>query len=63
MLNATAAVSVLVLQRFCSGQVDVPARHAYVAAGVACDERFAAGGITNIVRSLVLHLTVVLPFW
>jgi hypothetical protein len=32
--------------------MDVPARQAYVAMVVASDERSAAGGITNLVRSL-----------
>lgn len=35
--------------------MDVPARQSYVAVVVAPDERSAAGGITNIVRSIGMH--------
>ena len=51
MPTAAAAAGMLVA-RFCISQMDVPARQAYVAMVVASDERSAAGGITNIVRSL-----------
>ena len=51
MPTAGAAAGMLVA-RFCISQMDVPARQAYVAMVVASDERSAAGGITNIVRSL-----------
>ena len=51
MPTASAAAAMLVA-RFCISQMDVPARQAYVAMVVASDERSAAGGITNIVRSL-----------
>ena len=53
MPSASSAVAMLVLK--CSiSQMDVPARQAYVATVVASDERSAAGGITNIARSLGL---------
>jgi MFS family permease len=42
----------LLVTRFSISQMDVPARQAYVAMAVSSDERSAAGGITNIVRSL-----------
>ena len=51
MPTANAAAAMLVA-RFCISQMDVPARQAYVAMVVASDERSAAGGITNIMRSL-----------
>jgi MFS family permease len=51
MPTRDAAVGVLLL-RFCLSQMDVPARQGYVAVVVAPDERSAAGGVTNIVRSI-----------
>jgi hypothetical protein len=42
----------MLVLRFCISQMDVPARQTYVNMVVASDERAAAGGITNIVRSL-----------
>lgn len=51
MPTAFSAGAMLVA-RFCISQMDVPARQAYVIMVVASDERSAAGGITNIVRSL-----------
>lgn len=47
-----ASAAAMLVARFCISQMDVPARQAYVAMVVASDERSAAGGITNIVRSL-----------
>mmetsp|Transcript_30370 Transcript_30370/g.66357 ORF Transcript_30370/g.66357 Transcript_30370/m.66357 type:complete len:501 (-) Transcript_30370:244-1746(-) len=44
--------SAMLVARHCISQMDVPARQAYVATSVASDERSAAGGITNVVRSL-----------
>ncbi len=45
------SAAAMLVARFCISQMDVPARHAYVATVVAPDERAAAGGITNTVRS------------
>ena len=45
------------LARFTISQMDVPARQSYVASVVEPDERSAAGGITNIVRSLGLAVS------
>jgi MFS family permease len=50
----TAAV--MLIARFCISQMDVPARQTYVAIVVLSDERSAAGGITNIARSMGLLL-------
>lgn len=51
----TQLFSVLMLfARSSIAQMDVPARQAYVAMVVDSDERSAAGGITNIARSLGL---------
>lgn len=55
MPSEWAAAGMLVA-RFCISQMDVPARQAYVVMVVASDERSAAGGITNIVRSLGMSL-------
>lgn len=38
--------------RYCISQMDVPTRNAYVQGVVDADERSAANGITNVVRSL-----------
>ena len=46
------AACALLVSRFSISQMDVPARQAYVAMAVMADERSAAGGITNIVKSL-----------
>ena len=51
MPTAWSAAAMLVA-RFTISQMDVPARQTYVVMVVASDERSAAGGITNIVRSL-----------
>ena len=59
MPNKTLAVLILLL-RFTISQMDVPARQTYVATVVDADERSAAGGITNIVRSLGLAVSPLL---
>ena len=59
MPNSTLAVSVL-LVRFCISTMDVPARQTYVATVVDSDERSAAGGITNVARSLGLSIAPLL---
>lgn len=46
----------MLIGRFCISQMDVPARQSYVAMVVLSDERSAAGGITNIARSIGLLL-------
>jgi len=55
MPTASSAVCMLLL-RFSISQMDVPARQAYVSTVVSSSERSAAGGITNVVRSLGLAL-------
>ena len=52
LMPTPGAAAGMLVARFCISQMDVPARQAYVAMVVASDERSAAGGITNIVRSL-----------
>ena len=42
----------LLLLRFCLSQMDVPTRQAYVMSVVDPDERSAAGGVTNVARSV-----------
>jgi len=59
MPDETSAV-VMLLARFCISQMDVPARQAYVAMVVEPDERSAAGGITNIVRTIGLTISPLL---
>jgi MFS family permease len=59
MPSAPTAAAMLVA-RFSISQMDVPARQAYVTMVVASDERSAAGGITNIVRSLGMSLAPLL---
>lgn len=51
MPTAGSAVAMLVIRASLS-QMDVPARQSYVAMVVEHDERSAAGGITNLVRSI-----------
>ena len=51
MPNVNLAITVLLI-RFCLSQMDVPTRQAYVMSVVAPDERSAAGGVTNIARSI-----------
>lgn len=50
MPNETAAIAML-CARYCISQMDVPTRNAYVQGVVAEDERSAANGVTNVVRS------------
>jgi len=45
------ALGVLIL-RFCLSQMDVPTRQAYVMSVVQPNERSAAGGVTNVARSV-----------
>jgi predicted MFS family arabinose efflux permease len=52
LMPTAFSASAMLVGRFCISQMDVPARQAYVAMAVDSDERSAAGGITNIVRSL-----------
>lgn len=49
----------LLLVRFSISQMDVPARQAYVALVVPKDEKSAANGITNSVRSLAVAIAAV----
>ena len=51
MPSETLAISMLCL-RFCISQMDTPARNAYVQGVVHPDERSAANGVTNVVRSI-----------
>lgn len=51
MPNETLAIIFLCL-RYSISQMDVPTRNAYVQGVVAPDERSAANGITNVVRSI-----------
>ena len=43
---------IMICLRYCISQMDVPTRNAYVAQVVDPDERSAANGITNVVRSI-----------
>ncbi|KAG8457691.1 hypothetical protein KFE25_001477 [Diacronema lutheri] len=52
LMPTGASAGAMLVGRFTISQMDVPARQAYVAMVVAPDERSAAGGITNLVRSL-----------
>ena len=54
------AAAAMLVARFSISQMDVPARQAYVQCVVASDERSAAGGITNLVRSLGMSLAPLL---
>ena len=51
MPSERAAIAALCL-RFCVAQLDLPARHAHVQGVVNSDERGAANGVTNVMRSL-----------
>ena len=42
----------MLLLRFCLSQMDVPTRQAYVMSVVQPEERSAAGGVTNVARSI-----------
>jgi len=59
MPTRDSAVLVLLL-RFTVSQMDVPARQSYIATVVHSDERSAAGGITNLVRSIGLSVSPLL---
>jgi len=54
------AAMIMLILRCSISQMDVPARQAYVAMVVAVNERSAAGGITNLVRSVGLSLSPML---
>jgi MFS family permease len=60
LMPSGAAAAVMLVARFSISQMDVPARQAYVVSVVASDERSAAGGITNLVRSLGMSLAPLL---
>lgn len=60
LLPWPAGAAALLVARFTISQMDVPARQAYVAMVVASDERSAAGGITNIARSVGMALAPLL---
>jgi predicted MFS family arabinose efflux permease len=47
----------MLLIRFSMSQMDVPARQTFLAISVANDERSAAAGITNLVRSIAFALS------
>jgi MFS family permease len=51
MPNEALAITMLCF-RFCISQMDVPTRNAYVQGVVDPDERSAANGVTNVVRSI-----------
>lgn len=52
-LMPTEQLSIIMLcLRFCISQMDVPTRNAYVQGVVVDDERSAANGVTNVVRSV-----------
>jgi len=56
LMPSGAAAAAMLVARFSISQMDVPARQAYVQMVVASDERSAAGGITNLVRSVGMAL-------
>jgi len=60
LMPSGAAAAAMLVARFSISQMDVPARQAYVVMVVASDERSAAGGLTNIVRSLGTSLSPLL---
>lgn len=51
MPGESSAIAML-CARYCISQMDVPTRNAYVQGVVESDERSAANGITNVVRSI-----------
>lgn len=59
MPNFYAAMIVLSL-RFCLSQMDVPTRQAFVMSVVPAEERSAAGGVTNVARSVGVSLSSLL---
>ncbi len=50
----------VILARFCLSQMDVPTRQAFVMSVVKPEERSAAGGVTNVARSLGVSLSPLL---
>ena len=60
LMPTGVASAAMLIARFSISQMDVPARQAYVTMVVASDERSAAGGITNLVRSLGMSLAPLL---
>jgi hypothetical protein len=46
----------MLLIRFSMSQMDVPARQTFLIISVEHDERSAAGGITNLVRSIAFSI-------
>lgn len=56
MPNLSLAIAILLL-RFSISQMDVPTRQSYTLAVVTPEERSAAGGITNISRTLGMSLS------
>jgi len=56
LMPSAGAAAGLLLARFCLSQMDVPARQAFVQSLVQPSERSAAGGVTNVVRSVGLAL-------
>jgi MFS family permease len=60
LMPSGPAAAAMLVARFSISQMDVPARQAYVQMVVASDERSAAGGITNLVRSLGMSLAPLL---
>ena len=63
LMPSGAAAAGMLVARFSISQMDVPARQAYVQMVVASDERSAAGGVTNLVRSLGMSLAPLLLGW
>ena len=59
MPNFPLAIACL-LARFCLSQMDVPTRQAYVLAVVDPHEKSAAGGVTNVARSVGVTLSPLL---
>ena len=60
LMPSGATAAGMLVARFSISQMDVPARQAYVQMVVASDERSAAGGITNLARSLGMSLAPLL---
>lgn len=56
-MTTKESAMMMLLARFSLSQMDVPARQAFVATAVEADERSAAGGITNLVRSIGLSVS------
>jgi hypothetical protein len=60
LMPSGGAAAAMLVARFVCSQMDVPARQAYVTSVVLPAERSAAGGITNVVRSVGLALAPLL---